>query len=110
MTSMLRRFTENELRSAAADADRVGQAPETLLRLGAELGLGVDAVPEAAGGLLDQRFSHVTRALRGFELGRGCAGLASLLECNVEPALALGRWGIQASRNESSQSLWPEPW
>jgi alkylation response protein AidB-like acyl-CoA dehydrogenase len=48
--------------------------------------------------LLEGEYSHTTRALRGFELGRGCAGLAALLETNVEPALAVGKWGSAAAK------------
>ncbi|HTR50756.1 MAG TPA: acyl-CoA dehydrogenase family protein [Kofleriaceae bacterium] len=92
----VRRFAERELRSWAADADRAGAPPERLAAVASELGFGLDAVPADAGGLLEGSYSHLTRALRGFELGRGCAALAALLECNVEPALAAGKWGGQA--------------
>ena len=84
----VRRFAERDLRGWAADADRAGAAPERLQAAGAELGFFVDAVPAASDGALEGAYSHVTRALRGFELGRGCAGMAALLETNVEPALA----------------------
>jgi len=89
----VRRFAERDLRSWAADADRAGAPPDRLLHAAGELGLGSDAVPADAGGLLEGSYSHLLRALRGFELGRGCAAMAALLECNVEPALAVGRWG-----------------
>jgi alkylation response protein AidB-like acyl-CoA dehydrogenase len=89
----LRRFAERDLRSWAADADRAGAPPERLHAVGAELGCFLDAVPAASDGLLEGGYSHTRRALRGFELGRGCAGLAALLETNVEPALAVQTWG-----------------
>src|SRR5262249_35114857 len=94
----LRRFAERDLRGWAADADRAGAPPERLHALGAELGCFLDAVPAADGGLLEGTYSHTTRALRGFELGRGCAGLAALLETNVETALAVQAWGSAAAR------------
>ncbi len=100
LTATLRRFTEKELRTWAPEADRQAQAPEQLFSKGGDLGLFVDAVPEDQGGLLDGRFEHLSRALRGLELGRGCAALASLLECNVEPALAIARWGSPALQSE----------
>src|SRR5499425_986122 len=94
----IRRFAERDLRSWAPDADRAGTPPERLHLVGAELGCFLDAVPAANDGLLDGKYSHMTRALRGFELGRGCAALAALLETNVEPALAVGAWGSPAAR------------
>jgi alkylation response protein AidB-like acyl-CoA dehydrogenase len=100
LVATMRRWTERELRGWAAEADRRGAPPDGLWSAAGELGLLLDAVPEAAGGLLDPEasFSHLARALRGVELGRGCAGLAALIESNVEPALAVGRWGSDAAR------------
>ena len=101
----IRRFADRDLRGWAADADRAGAPPERLRAAGGELGLFVDAVPAASGGSLDGAYSHTMRALRGFELGRGCAGLAGLLETNVEPALAVGAWGSSAARQALFASL-----
>jgi alkylation response protein AidB-like acyl-CoA dehydrogenase len=95
----VRRFADRDLRGWAADADRAGAPPERLAAAAGELGFFLDAVPADAGGLLDGAYPHLTRALRGFELGRGCAALAALLETNVEPALAVGRWGSPAARD-----------
>jgi alkylation response protein AidB-like acyl-CoA dehydrogenase len=81
----VRRFADRDLRGWAADADRAGAPPDRLATVGAELGFFLDAVPAAADGLLDGPYGHVTRALRGFELGHACAGLAAVLEANVEP-------------------------
>ena len=101
----IRRFAERDLRGWAAEADRAGAAPERLYAMGAELGCFLDAVPAANDGLLEATYSHTTRALRGFELGRGCAGLAALLETNVEPALAVQTWGSPAARQALFASL-----
>jgi len=94
----VRRFAERDLRAWAADADRAGAPPDRLAAAARELGFYTDAVPADAGGELDGTYSHTTRALRGIELGRGCAALAALLEANVEPALAVARWGSAAAR------------
>jgi len=101
----IRRFADRDLRGWAADADRAGAPPDRLPAMGAELGFFVDAVPAAHGGALDGAYSHTTRALRGFELGRGCAGLAALLETNVEPALAVTAWGTAAAKQALFASL-----
>jgi alkylation response protein AidB-like acyl-CoA dehydrogenase len=101
----IRRFADRDLRGWAADADRAGAPPDRLHAAGAELGLFVDAVPAASGGSLDGAYSHTMRALRGFELGRGCAGLAALLETNVEPALAVAAWGTSAANQALFASL-----
>lgn len=94
----VRRFVDKDVRGWAADADRAGAAPPRLTAVAGDLGFFLDAVPEAHGGLLDGPYSHLRRALRGHELGRGCAGMAALLETNVEPALAVGRWGSAAAQ------------
>jgi len=94
----VRRFVDKDVRAWAADADRAAAAPDQLTTVAGELGFFLDAVPESAGGLLDGAYSHLTRALRGLELGRGCSAMAALLETNVEPALAVGRWGSDAAK------------
>lgn len=101
----IRRFADRDLRGWATDADRAGAPPDRLRAVGAELGFFADAVPADRGGSLDGAYPHVTRALRGFELGRGCAGLAALLETNVDPALAVARWGTGAAQQALFASL-----
>jgi alkylation response protein AidB-like acyl-CoA dehydrogenase len=101
----VRRFADRDLRAWAADADRAGAPPDRFATAAGELGLFLDAVPAASGGLLEGSYSHLQRALRGFELGRGCAALAALCECNVEPALAVGAWGDDAAKKALFGSL-----
>ena len=101
----VRKFADRDLRGWAADADRAGTPPDRLTSLGGELGFFVDAVPAASDGLLDGDYVHLTRALRGFELGRGCPALAALLETNVEPALAVQTWGSDAAKKSLFASL-----
>jgi len=105
LVTTIRRWSERTLRGWAADADRQGVAPEGLWSAAAELGLLLDAVPASAGGMLEEDYSHLARALRGFELGRGCAALAALIESNVEPALAVARWGSAAAQEELFAAL-----
>jgi len=101
----VRRFADRDLRAWAADADRAGAPPERLAAAGAELGFFLDAVPAEADGMLEGAYSHQARALRGYELGRGCAALGALLEANVEPALAVAAWGSPAARRALFPSL-----
>jgi butyryl-CoA dehydrogenase len=105
VVATVRRFVDKELAARAADADRAGAPPERFLDRGADVGFFLDAVPAEADGLLEGAYCHLTRALRAVELGRGCAGLAALLESNVEPALAVGRWGSPAARDALFSSL-----
>ncbi len=101
----VRKFADRDLRGWAADADRAGAPPDRLTTQGSELGFFVDAVPAANDGLLEGAYSHLVRALRGYELGRGCPALAALLESNVEPALAVGAWGSDAAKKSLFASL-----
>jgi alkylation response protein AidB-like acyl-CoA dehydrogenase len=94
----IRRFVDKDVRAWAADADRAAAAPAGLARAAGDMGFYLDAVPAEAGGLLEGPYGHLTRALRGIELGRGCAAMAALLESNVEPALAAARWGSATAR------------
>jgi alkylation response protein AidB-like acyl-CoA dehydrogenase len=101
----VKKFADRDLRGWTADADRAGAPPDRLTAAASELGFFLDAVPADADGLLEGEYSHTTRALRGFELGRGCAALAALLETNVEPALAVGKWGSAAAKQSLFASL-----
>lgn len=101
----VRRFADRDLRTWSADADRAGASPDRLKAVAGELGFFVDAVPASHDGMLEGAYSHATRALRGYELGRGCAALAALIETNVEPSLAVARWGSDAAKKELFASL-----
>ncbi len=99
VVATFRRFADVEMRKVAADADRAGAPPAGFERAAREqLGVGPDAVPAEAGGLCEGAYSHLARALRGFELGRGCPALAALLEAPVDVALAVGRHGQGGAR------------
>jgi alkylation response protein AidB-like acyl-CoA dehydrogenase len=101
----VRKFAERDLRSWAVEADTNATLPSKLISAATDMGFFVDAVPASAGGMLDSPYSHLTRVLRSYELGRGCAALSALLECNVEPALAVGQWGTLHAQRELFESL-----
>jgi alkylation response protein AidB-like acyl-CoA dehydrogenase len=98
ISKTIRRFSDNEISEWAAESDRTGEPPPRLFAMASDLGFLIDAVPEAAGGMREGAYSHFLRALRAYELARGCPALAALLECNVEPALAVDRWGSDAAK------------
>jgi alkylation response protein AidB-like acyl-CoA dehydrogenase len=93
IVSTIRRFADKELREWSGDADRQAEPPAALFDLAGELGFFIDAVPAEKDGMLEGDYSHLLRALRGVELGRGCPALSALLETNVEGALAVAKWG-----------------
>ncbi len=101
----VRKFAERDLRTWGPDADRAGATPDRLVPAASELGFFIDAVPAGNDGMLEGAYSHTTRALRGFELGRGCAAMAALLETNVEPALAVEKWGTSNAKQALFGSL-----
>jgi alkylation response protein AidB-like acyl-CoA dehydrogenase len=93
----VRRFVDKDVRAWAADADREAALPARLAAVAGDLGFFLDG--------LDAPYAHLTRALRGIELGRGCAAMAALLETNVEPALAVERWGDAGTKAALRASL-----
>src|SRR3569832_583497 len=101
----VRRFADRDLRTWAADVDRAGAPPDKLAQVAGDLGFFLDAVPAAAGGLLEGPYSHATRALRGYELGSGCAALAVVLEFIVVPALGVVAWGSAAAMSAMFAAL-----
>jgi len=105
IVSTIRRFVDKEISAWAGDADRDGAAPDKLLSTAGDVGFLIDAVPADADGLLDEDYSHLVRALRSIELGRGCSAMAGLLECNVEPSLAASAWGSDELKTELFGSL-----
>lgn len=94
MVESLRRFAEDVLRPAAADAEAHQEVAEDTWKGAFELGLGLMAVPEALGGAATQR-SPVTTALMAETLGWGDMGQAAALLAPVGVANALASWGSQ---------------
>lgn len=88
----MRRFAEDALRPAAADAENHGEISEQTWKDAFELGLGMMAVPEALGGAGQQR-SPVTSALTAEALAWGDMGQTLALLAPVGVAQALTQWG-----------------
>jgi alkylation response protein AidB-like acyl-CoA dehydrogenase len=85
-------FAAERLRPAAQAADASCRIPEALLAQSAELGLLVLAVPEALGGVVDER-SAVTSVLAAEALAHGDMGLAVACLAPAAVSTALSIWG-----------------
>jgi alkylation response protein AidB-like acyl-CoA dehydrogenase len=85
------------LRPAAAEADEACAAPDEVLKAGLEVGLPILGVPEALGGISEER-SAVAGTLVAEALARGDMGLAVASLAPGSVATALGLWGTDAQQ------------
>jgi alkylation response protein AidB-like acyl-CoA dehydrogenase len=85
------------LRPAAADADDACAAPHQVLEAGLEVGLPILGVPEALGGISEER-SAVAGTLVAEALANGDMGLAVASLAPGAVATALGLWGTDAQQ------------
>jgi alkylation response protein AidB-like acyl-CoA dehydrogenase len=85
------------LRPAAADADEACAAPAEVLKAGVEVGLPILGVPEALGGISDER-SAMAGTLVAEALARGDMGLAVASLAPGAVATAIGLWGTDAQQ------------
>ena len=85
------------LRPAAADADVACAAPETVLRAANELGLPLLGVPEALGGVSEER-AVMAGALVAEALAKGDLGLAVASLAPGAVATAIATWGTDAQQ------------
>lgn len=90
-------FAAEVVRPAAADADAACAAPESLLRAGLEIGLPILGVPEALGGISEER-SAMAGTLVAEALAKGDMGLAVAALAPGSVATALGLWGTDAQQ------------
>ena len=85
------------LRPAAAEADEVCTAPESVLKAGLEVGLPILGLPEALGGIAEER-SAVAGTLVAEALAHGDLGLAVASLAPGSVATAIGLWGTEAQQ------------
>ncbi|MES2885342.1 MAG: acyl-CoA dehydrogenase family protein [Pseudomonadota bacterium] len=90
-------FAHEQLRPAAAAADRNSAAPATLLQESAALGFAVLGIPEAFGGAGNER-SAVTNVLIAAALAEGDLSLAVACLAPGAVATALSLWGNEAQQ------------
>ncbi|HWD69267.1 MAG TPA: acyl-CoA dehydrogenase family protein [Solirubrobacteraceae bacterium] len=88
----VRDFALRACRPAALSADDACATPAGLLATATELGLGALGIPEAHGGVMEQR-STVTAALVAEALAEGDMGIALACLAPGAVATALGLWG-----------------
>lgn len=85
------------LRPAAAEADEACAAPEEVLKAGLEVGLPILGVPEALGGISEER-SAMAGTLVAEALAHGDLGLAVASLAPGSVATAIGLWGTDAQQ------------
>ncbi len=94
LVDVVREYAEEVLRPAAAQADDDCAAPAAVLEAGTDLGLPILGVPEALGGISEER-SAMTGALVAEALAHGDLGLAVAALSPGAVATAIGLWGTE---------------
>ena len=94
LVDVVTELADEVLRPAAAEADEACAAPEAVLKAALEVGLPILGVPEALGGISEER-SAVAGALVAEALARGDMGLAVACLAPGAVATALGLWGTE---------------
>ena len=90
-------FAREVVRPAAAEADTACAAPESVLAAAVEIGLPILGVPEALGGISEER-SAMAGTLVAEALAHGDMGLAVAALAPGSVATALGLWGTDAQQ------------
>lgn len=97
LVDVVTELAEEVLRPAAAEADEACAAPEAVLKAGLEVGLPILGVPEALGGISEER-SAMAGALVAEALAKGDLGLAVASLAPGAVATAIGLWGTDAQQ------------
>ncbi len=97
LVDVVTEYAEEVVRPAAADADAACAAPVEVLKAGAEIGLPILGVPEALGGISEER-SAMAGTLVAEALSQGDLGLAVASLAPGSVATALGLWGTDAQQ------------
>ncbi|MEI5675227.1 MULTISPECIES: acyl-CoA dehydrogenase family protein [unclassified Nocardioides] len=94
LVDVVTELADEVVRPAAAEADEACAAPEAVLKAGLEIGLPILGVPEALGGIAEER-SAVAGTLVAEALAKGDLGLAVASLAPGAVATALGLWGTE---------------
>ena len=102
LVDVVTEFADEVVRPAAAAADDACAAPEELLEASLEIGLPILGLPEALGGVSEER-SAMAGTLVAEALAKGDMGLAVAALAPGSVATAIGLWGT----DEQQQTYLP---
>ncbi|WP_139983313.1 acyl-CoA dehydrogenase family protein [Nocardioides litoris] len=97
LVDVVTEYAEEVVRPAAVEADETCEAPESVLKASLEIGLPILGVPEALGGISEER-SAMAGTLVAEALAKGDMGLAVATLASGSVATALGLWGTDAQQ------------
>ncbi|GAA4691725.1 acyl-CoA dehydrogenase family protein [Nocardioides nanhaiensis] len=97
LVDVVTEFADEVVRPAAVEADEACEAPEAVLKASLEIGLPILGVPEALGGISEER-SAMAGTLVAEALARGDMGLAVATLAPGSVATAIGLWGTEAQQ------------
>ena len=97
LVDVVSEYAEEVVRPAAAEANEACETPEGVLKAGLEIGLPILGVPEALGGISEER-SAMAGTLVAEALSRGDMGIALAALGPGSVATALGLWGTEAQQ------------
>ncbi len=97
LVDVVTEFAAEVVRPAAAEANETCAAPDALLKASLEIGLPILGVPEALGGISEER-SAMAGTLVAEALAKGDMGLAVASLAPGSVATALGLWGTDAQQ------------
>ncbi|GAB3788637.1 acyl-CoA dehydrogenase family protein [Nocardioides ungokensis] len=102
LVDVVTEFADEVVRPAATEADESCEAPDALLKASLEIGLPILGVPEALGGISEER-SAMAGTLVAEALAKGDLGLAVAALAPGSVATALALWGT----DEQQQTYLP---
>ncbi len=102
LVDVVTEFADEVVRPAAAEADETCEAPEAVLKASLEIGLPILGVPEALGGISEER-SAMAGTLVAEALAKGDLGLAVAALAPGSVATAVALWGT----DEQQQTYLP---
>jgi len=102
LVDVVTEFADEVVRPSATEADESCEAPEALLKASLEIGLPILGVPEALGGISEER-SAMAGTLVAEALAKGDLGLAVAALAPGSVATALALWGT----DEQQQTYLP---
>ncbi len=97
LVDVVTEYADEVLRPAASESNETCEAPEAVLKAGLEIGLPILGVPEALGGISEER-SAMAGTLVAEALAKGDMGLAVASLAPGSVATALGLWGTDAQQ------------